>query len=59
MKKAYSKPVRTITVTSFDRLVLLTGSDAKGVGTGSKLGNEYNSQDVSYSRSGYGDWDEE
>jgi hypothetical protein len=59
LKRTYQKPGRTVTVTAFNRHILAGGSNgAKGVTTGAKLGNEYSSTDVSYSRQA-GEWDEE
>ena len=53
--KKYIQPIITISELHYET-VLMAGS---GVTTGSKLGNDYNNTDVTYSRSSNNSWDDE
>lgn len=54
--KKYIKPNMRVAELNI-KDVLLTGSE--GIATGQSLGNEYNSEDVSYSRDNSDLWDQE
>ena len=56
MKKIYMKPVTAIETVKMSMGILAASG---GVTTGSKTGDEYNSDDVTYGNEGGALWDEE